>query len=72
MLPTVVGRPDHLWHMIPGLGYLNFPRSLLAWDMVVLNAYFALNFTPHGTNRFHERFEIGRGILTEAGVLPRG
>src|SRR5215467_3021786 len=30
-----VGRPDHLWHMIPGLGYLNFPRSLLAWDMVV-------------------------------------
>jgi Ni/Fe-hydrogenase subunit HybB-like protein len=39
-----VGRPDHLWHMIPGLGYLNFPRSLLAWDMVVLNTYFALNF----------------------------
>src|SRR6516165_966097 len=37
-----VGRPDHLWHMIPGLGYLNFPRSLLAWDMVVLNSYFAL------------------------------
>jgi len=39
-----VGRPDHLWHMIPGLGFLNFPRSLLAWDMVVLNSYFALNF----------------------------
>jgi molybdopterin-containing oxidoreductase family membrane subunit len=39
-----VGRPDHLWHMIPGLGYLNFPRSLLAWDMVVLNTYFLLNF----------------------------
>ena len=39
-----VGRPDHLWHMMPGLGYLNFPRSLLAWDMVVLNLYFAVNF----------------------------
>ena len=39
-----VGRPDHVWHMIPGLGYLNFPRSLLAWDMVVLNLYFAVNF----------------------------
>jgi Ni/Fe-hydrogenase subunit HybB-like protein len=39
-----VGRPDHLWHMIPGLGHLNFPRSLLAWDMVVLNSYFVLNF----------------------------
>ena len=39
-----VGRPDHLWHMIPGIGYINFPRSLLAWDMVVLNLYFAVNF----------------------------
>ena len=39
-----VGRPDHLWHMIPGLGVVNFPRSLLAWDMVVLNSYFVLNF----------------------------
>ncbi len=39
-----VGRPDHLWHMIPVIGYINFPRSLLAWDMVVLNAYFAVNF----------------------------
>jgi Ni/Fe-hydrogenase subunit HybB-like protein len=39
-----VGRPDHLWHMIPGLGFLNFPRSLLAWDSVVLNLYFLVNF----------------------------
>jgi molybdopterin-containing oxidoreductase family membrane subunit len=39
-----VGRPDHLWHMLPGIGYINFPRSLLAWDMVVLNLYFAVNF----------------------------
>ena len=35
-------------------------------------AYFALNFTPHGANRFHERFEIGRAILEEAGALPPG
>jgi beta-lactamase class D len=33
-------------------------------------AFFALNFTPNGANRFHERFEIGRGILADAGVLP--
>ena len=33
-------------------------------------AYFALNFTPHGANRFHERFEVGRGILADAGILP--
>lgn len=34
-------------------------------------AYFALNFAPHGANRFHERFEIGRAILQEAGALPQ-
>jgi molybdopterin-containing oxidoreductase family membrane subunit len=39
-----VGRPDRLWHMIPPFGHLNFPRSILAWDMVVLNLYFAVNF----------------------------
>src|SRR5580765_1768773 len=32
-----VGRPDRLWHMMPPFGHLNFPRSILAWDMVVLN-----------------------------------
>jgi Ni/Fe-hydrogenase subunit HybB-like protein len=39
-----VGRPDRLWHLVPGLGHLNFPRSLLAWDVVVLNVYFVINF----------------------------
>lgn len=39
-----IGRPDRLWHMLPPLGYLNFPSSLLAWDMVVLNVYFLVNF----------------------------
>src|SRR5215471_11391769 len=39
-----VGRPDRLWHLMPPVGHLNFPRSILAWDMVVLNLYFAVNF----------------------------
>jgi len=39
-----VGRPDRLWHLVPGLGLLNVPSSLLAWDVVVVNGYFALNF----------------------------
>jgi molybdopterin-containing oxidoreductase family membrane subunit len=39
-----VGRPDRLWHMVPPFGHLNFPRSILAWDMVVLNIYFLVNF----------------------------
>ena len=38
-----LGRPDRLWHMIPLLGRFNFPASLLAWDVVVLNGYLLLN-----------------------------
>jgi molybdopterin-containing oxidoreductase family membrane subunit len=39
-----IGRPDRFWHLIPPVGRLNFPRSILAWDMVVLNLYFVVNF----------------------------
>jgi len=38
-----VGRPDRLLHIMPIIGDLNVPSSLLAWDVVVLNLYFALN-----------------------------
>jgi molybdopterin-containing oxidoreductase family membrane subunit len=38
-----LGRPDRMWHMIPWLGRLNFPASLLAWDIIVLTGYLALN-----------------------------
>ncbi len=38
-----IGRPDRFWHMILGLGKLNFPSSILAWDMLVLNGYLFLN-----------------------------
>ena len=40
-----IGRPDRFWHLIPKIGLLNFPQSLLAWDVVVLNTYLALNLT---------------------------
>ncbi len=39
-----IGRPDRFWHLIPPFGYLNFPRSVLAWDVLVLNLYFLVNF----------------------------
>jgi molybdopterin-containing oxidoreductase family membrane subunit len=39
-----IGRPDRFWHLIPPFGHLNFPRSILAWDVVVLNLYFLINF----------------------------
>lgn len=38
-----LGRPDRLWHMIPVVGRLNFPISLLAWDVLVLSGYLVLN-----------------------------
>ena len=37
-----LGRPDRFWHMIPGIGKLNFPRSMLSWDIIVLNGYLLL------------------------------
>jgi molybdopterin-containing oxidoreductase family membrane subunit len=39
-----IGRPDRFWHIIPLVGLLNFPQSLLAWDTLVLNAYLLLNW----------------------------
>ena len=38
-----MGRPERFWHLAPGLGVLNFPMSILAWDVVVLNLYLLLN-----------------------------
>jgi Ni/Fe-hydrogenase subunit HybB-like protein len=38
-----LGRPDRVWHMIPGIGRPNFPSSILAWDMLVLSGYLLLN-----------------------------
>ena len=43
-----IGRPERFWHLIPPLGRLNFPRSILAWDMVVLNAYLLINLVVVG------------------------
>jgi molybdopterin-containing oxidoreductase family membrane subunit len=40
-----LGRPDRMWHMIPWVGRLHFPASLLAWDIVVLMGYLVLNLT---------------------------
>jgi molybdopterin-containing oxidoreductase family membrane subunit len=39
-----VGGPARMWHLIPGIGLLNWPRSMLAWDILVLAGYLTLNF----------------------------
>ena len=38
-----IGRPDRFWHLLPPAGHLNFPESILAWDVLVLNIYFVIN-----------------------------
>lgn len=45
MLFVVVdmGRPERIWHLIPGVGHMNFPHSVLAWDVLVLQMYLVLN-----------------------------
>jgi molybdopterin-containing oxidoreductase family membrane subunit len=62
-----VGRPDRLWHLMPLWGHLNFPRSILAWDMVVLNLYFIVNFVVV-THILHRAF--GRRGYSKRLVVP--
>lgn len=38
-----LGRPDRFWHLIPGIGRLNWPISMLTWDIIVLNGYLVIN-----------------------------
>jgi molybdopterin-containing oxidoreductase family membrane subunit len=38
-----LGRPERGWHILPFIGSINFPSSLLAWDVLVLNGYLAIN-----------------------------
>jgi Ni/Fe-hydrogenase subunit HybB-like protein len=61
-----IGRPDRFWHLIPPFGYLNFPRSVLAWDVLVLNLYFLVNFAvaTHIVYRaFHGKAYIKRLVV---------
>jgi Ni/Fe-hydrogenase subunit HybB-like protein len=38
-----MGRPDRFLHIMPFFGTPNWPRSMLAWDALVLHAYLFLN-----------------------------
>lgn len=40
-----LGGPARAWHLIPIIGYFNFPDSMLAWDVLVLNGYLFINIT---------------------------
>ena len=38
-----MGQPLRVWHILPFIGAMNFPSSLLTWDVVVLSGYLAIN-----------------------------
>lgn len=38
-----MGKPELFWHMIPFIGRMNFPSSMLAWDSIVLTIYLLVN-----------------------------
>lgn len=38
-----LGHPERFWHMLPGLGTLNWPYAVLSWGITVMNLYLILN-----------------------------
>jgi len=38
-----LGQPLRVWHLLPLIGTMNFPASILAWDVIVLNGYLLIN-----------------------------
>jgi molybdopterin-containing oxidoreductase family membrane subunit len=38
-----IGNPERFWHMLPIIGTMNFPASILSWDFFVLSIYFLIN-----------------------------
>jgi Ni/Fe-hydrogenase subunit HybB-like protein len=40
-----LGGPIRAWHLIPFIGVFNWPNSMLAWDVIVLNGYLFINIT---------------------------
>jgi molybdopterin-containing oxidoreductase family membrane subunit len=51
-----MGRPDRLWHILPGLGRFNWPISMLTWDVIVLNGYLLINLHIVGYT-LYQRFQ---------------
>ncbi|MBD3869683.1 MAG: polysulfide reductase NrfD, partial [Acidobacteria bacterium] len=52
-----LGQPTRVLELIPFLGSLNVPSSLLGWDVLVLNAYLILNVTIVGHFLFKAYFK---------------
>jgi Ni/Fe-hydrogenase subunit HybB-like protein len=66
-----IGRPDRFWHLMPPFGRLNFPSSILGWDFLVLNIYFALNLgvVTHILFRLYTRRHYVKAIVVPLVLL---
>lgn len=55
-----LGRPDRLWHLIPVIGRFHWPRSMLTWDVLVLNGYLLINLFVcwHYLSRKYRHLEV--------------
>lgn len=60
-----IGKPLHFWHMLPIIGTMNFPDSILAWDFFVLLTYFILNLiiVTHLLYRLFYKKEYNKSFL---------
>jgi molybdopterin-containing oxidoreductase family membrane subunit len=38
-----IGQPVRVWHLLPVVGMMNFPASILTWDVIVLSGYLGIN-----------------------------
>lgn len=61
-----LGRPERAFLLVPGLGSLNLPSSMLAWDVLVVPGYLALNLCVPAVvlyRRYHGRPVPERGLF---------
>jgi len=66
-----MGRPDRLWEILPLVGSLNIPSSILAWDTLVLNSYLVLNvvIVTHLLYKAFMHQEYNKGIVVPLVLL---
>jgi molybdopterin-containing oxidoreductase family membrane subunit len=57
------GLPFKWWRLLPGIGILNLPSSMMSWDVIALNGYLVLNITIP----FYILFSHYRGTTPDKG-----
>lgn len=62
-----LGQPLRVWHLLPLVGKMNFPASLLIWDVIALSGYLAINLVLVGYALY--RYAIGKEYRLNV-ILP--